>query len=67
MPSQARIGIATLAALLMGVLLVPRAARADEPATTQVRVTTNMGEFVIEVRSDRAPLTAGGAPPPPRP
>jgi len=58
MPSQARIGIATLAALLLGVLLVPRAARADEPATTQVRVTTNMGEFVIEVRSDRAPLTA---------
>jgi cyclophilin family peptidyl-prolyl cis-trans isomerase len=58
MPSQARTGIATLAALLLGVLLVPRAARADEPATTQVRVTTNMGEFVIEVRSDRAPLTA---------
>ncbi len=57
MPSQARIGIATLAALLLGVLLVPRAARADEPAA-QVRVTTNMGEFVIEVRSDRAPLTA---------
>jgi cyclophilin family peptidyl-prolyl cis-trans isomerase len=58
MPSQARTGIATLAALLLGVLLVPRAARADEPATTQVRVTTNMGEFVIEVRSERAPLTA---------
>jgi cyclophilin family peptidyl-prolyl cis-trans isomerase len=58
MPSQARTGIATLAALLLGALLVPRAARADEPATTQVRVTTNMGEFVIEVRSERAPLTA---------
>jgi cyclophilin family peptidyl-prolyl cis-trans isomerase len=57
MPSQARIGIATLAALLLGVLLVPCAARADEPAA-QVRITTNMGEFVIEVRSDRAPLTA---------
>ncbi len=58
MPSQARTAIATLAALLLGVLLVPRAARADEPATQQVRVTTNMGEFVIEVRSERAPLTA---------
>ena len=58
MPSQPRTGIATLAALLLGVLLVPGAARADEPATQQVRVTTNMGEFVIEVRSDRAPLTA---------
>ncbi len=28
------------------------------PATTQVRVTTTLGEFVIEVRNDRAPLTA---------
>lgn len=58
MPSQARTAIATLAAFLLGVLLVPRAALADEPATQQVRVTTNMGEFVIEVRSERAPLTA---------
>jgi cyclophilin family peptidyl-prolyl cis-trans isomerase len=58
MPSQARTAIATLAALLLGVLLVPRTALADEPATQQVRVTTNMGEFVIEVRSERAPLTA---------
>ena len=58
MRSQARTGIATLAAFLLGVPLVPRAALADEPATQQVRVTTNMGEFVIEVRSERAPLTA---------
>jgi cyclophilin family peptidyl-prolyl cis-trans isomerase len=58
MPSQARTAIATLAAFLLGVLLVPSAALADEPATQQVRVTTNMGEFVIEVRSERAPLTA---------
>ncbi|HTD12344.1 MAG TPA: peptidylprolyl isomerase [Steroidobacteraceae bacterium] len=43
--------------MALGVLLAPGAARADEPAT-QVRVTTNMGEFVIEVRSERAPLTA---------
>jgi cyclophilin family peptidyl-prolyl cis-trans isomerase len=39
------------------VLLAQGVARADEP-TTQVKVTTNMGEFVIEVRSERAPLTA---------
>jgi cyclophilin family peptidyl-prolyl cis-trans isomerase len=57
MPSQCRTGIAALAALALGVLLAPGAARADEPAT-QVRVTTNMGEFVIEVRAERAPLTA---------
>ncbi|MFI4880124.1 MAG: peptidylprolyl isomerase [Steroidobacterales bacterium] len=57
MPSQRRAHITALAALLLGVLLVQGAARADE-AATQVRVTTNMGEFVIEVRSERAPLTA---------
>jgi cyclophilin family peptidyl-prolyl cis-trans isomerase len=57
MPSQCRTGIAALAALALGVLLAPGAARADEPAT-QVRVTTTMGEFVIEVRAERAPLTA---------
>jgi cyclophilin family peptidyl-prolyl cis-trans isomerase len=57
MPSQCRTAIAALTALALGVLLAPGAARADEPAT-QVRVTTNMGEFVIEVRSERAPLTA---------
>ena len=57
MPSQCRTGIAALTALALGVLLAPGAARADEPAT-QVRVTTNMGEFVIEVRAERAPLTA---------
>lgn len=57
MPSQCRTRFATLTALALGVLLLPGAARADEP-TTQVKVTTNMGEFVIEVRSERAPLTA---------
>ena len=57
MPSQCRTRFATLTALALGVLLVQGAARADEP-TTQVKVTTNMGEFVIEVRSERAPLTA---------
>ena len=34
----------------------PRPPAAATP--TQVRVTTNMGDFVIEVRADRAPLTA---------
>ena len=48
--------IALLSGLLLGVLLVQGAARAEEP-NTQVRVTTNMGEFVIELRADRAPLT----------
>jgi cyclophilin family peptidyl-prolyl cis-trans isomerase len=57
MPSQCRTRFATLTALAVGVLLLPGGAWADEP-TTQVKVTTNMGEFVIEVRSERAPLTA---------
>ena len=48
--------IAILSGLLLGVLLVQGAAPAEEP-NTQVRVTTNMGEFVIELRADRAPLT----------
>ncbi|HYX73409.1 MAG TPA: peptidylprolyl isomerase [Steroidobacteraceae bacterium] len=50
-----RIGL--LAGVLLGSLLLSAACRAAEP-TTQVRVTTSMGEFVIEVRNDRAPLTA---------
>jgi peptidyl-prolyl cis-trans isomerase A (cyclophilin A) len=51
-----RTRIALLATLLFGVLCVSTG-RADEPLP-QVKVTTNMGEFVIEVRTDRAPLTA---------
>ena len=50
-----RIGL--LARVLLSSLLLSAACRAAEP-TTQVRVTTSMGEFVIEVRNDRAPLTA---------
>ena len=50
-----RIGL--LAGMLLSSLLLSAACRAAEP-TTQVRVTTSMGEFVIEVRNDRAPLTA---------
>jgi len=49
-----RIGL--LAGLLFSSLLLSAACRAAEP-NTQVRVTTSMGEFVIEVRTDRAPLT----------
>src|SRR5580658_8766195 len=56
MPSQCRTRIAAFTALAVIVLLVHGAARADEQAP-QVRVTTNMGEFVIEVRPERAPLT----------
>lgn len=50
-----------LSALLAGALLacaLPGGPlRAEEP-NPQVRITTNMGDFVIEVRTDRAPLTA---------
>jgi hypothetical protein len=53
-PSAIRL-IAAAGALL--ALLPGGALRADEPGA-QVRVTTNMGEFVIEVRQDRAPLTS---------
>jgi peptidyl-prolyl cis-trans isomerase A (cyclophilin A) len=53
--------------LLLGALLVtaaapaadPSAAQAAQPAqpAQQVRVSTNMGDFVIELMPDRAPLT----------
>jgi cyclophilin family peptidyl-prolyl cis-trans isomerase len=54
---QLRTRIGVLAGLLLGVLLAGGVARAEEP-TTQVKVITNMGEFVLEVRNDRSPLTA---------
>jgi peptidyl-prolyl cis-trans isomerase A (cyclophilin A) len=47
----------SMAALLLSSLLLCAASGAAEP-NPQVRVTTSMGDFVIEVRSDRAPLTA---------
>jgi cyclophilin family peptidyl-prolyl cis-trans isomerase len=49
-----------LAAAFALLLLAAPAARADDvtsPANPEVRVTTNMGSFVIELRPDRAPLT----------
>ena len=49
--------IALLAGLLFGSGLLAAAGTAAEP-NPQVKVTTNMGEFVIEVRADRAPLTS---------
>jgi cyclophilin family peptidyl-prolyl cis-trans isomerase len=49
--------IALLAGLVFSSWLLSAAGQAAEP-DTQVRVTTSMGEFVIEVRNDRAPLTA---------
>jgi cyclophilin family peptidyl-prolyl cis-trans isomerase len=54
MPSYAR--VPALSALLLCLGLLHGAARAAEPPV-QVRVTTNMGEFVMELRADRAPLT----------
>jgi cyclophilin family peptidyl-prolyl cis-trans isomerase len=50
------IRIGSSAALLLTSLLLCAASGAAEP-NAQVRVTTSMGDFVIEVRTDRAPLT----------
>ncbi|MGH8296214.1 MAG: peptidylprolyl isomerase [Steroidobacteraceae bacterium] len=54
-----RMAACALAAVCACLLLAPPAARADDaPAPNpEVRVTTNMGSFVIELRPDRAPLT----------
>jgi cyclophilin family peptidyl-prolyl cis-trans isomerase len=52
-----RTRIALLAGVLLSALLAGGAAAAEEQPT-QVKVTTNMGDFVIELRSDRAPITA---------
>ena len=57
MPNKRRIPIAALCALLLGGMLLHGTARAQEP-NPQVKVTTNMGEFVIELRPDRAPITS---------
>ncbi|MBV8495640.1 MAG: peptidylprolyl isomerase [Gammaproteobacteria bacterium] len=57
MSTRLRNGLALLAPFLLALTLPAPYSRADEP-TTQVRVTTNMGEFLIEVRAERAPLTA---------
>ena len=46
-----------LALPLLGSVRAEEPAAAAAPAASQVRVTTNMGEFVIELRPDRAPLT----------
>jgi peptidyl-prolyl cis-trans isomerase A (cyclophilin A) len=47
--------LACVLAILTALLAHSAAWAADPP--TQVRVTTNMGDFVIEVMPDRAPLT----------
>ena len=49
----------TLAAACAGLVLVQATARADDtnPSDPEVRVTTNMGSFVVELYPDRAPLT----------
>src|SRR5262249_32304250 len=59
MPFRTRARLAAPLTLLLAPFVLAGALRAaDSPAPTQVRITTNMGEFVIEVRGDRAPLTA---------
>jgi len=50
-----RTWIALLAGVLLNGLLSGSVAAAEE--ATQVKVTTNLGDFVIELRSDRAPIT----------
>ena len=55
MPSKLRAAVVA-ATLLLGLGPVAGLA-AGEEQTTQVRVVTNMGEFVIEVRPERAPFT----------
>src|ERR1700733_11741429 len=67
---QSRTRLALFAAVLLPAVLPAGAAAADvpaatppappaaAPAATQVRVTTNMGELVIEVLTDPAPITA---------
>jgi peptidyl-prolyl cis-trans isomerase A (cyclophilin A) len=59
MPAKPRARTALLAGLLCMLALSgfgAPSARAEEP-NPQVRVTTNMGDFVIELRPDRAPIT----------
>jgi len=53
---QPRTRTALLATLLAAASLLSAAGRADEP-NAHVKVTTSLGEFVIEVRQDRAPMT----------
>ncbi len=61
MPTQSRTRLALLAGLTLGSLVWQAASAAEETGPKeplpQVRVTTNMGDFVIELRTDRAPLT----------
>jgi cyclophilin family peptidyl-prolyl cis-trans isomerase len=54
-----RVAATAVAAAFACLLLLQPAARADDAASIrpEVRVTTNMGSFVIELRPDRAPLT----------
>ena len=61
MPTQSRTRLALLAGLALGSLVWQAASAAEETGPKeplpQVRVSTNMGDFVIELRTDRAPLT----------
>lgn len=58
MPSQSRTRARFVLTLVLfsGLLLTGGAVRADQPPP-QVRVSTNMGDFVIELYPDRAPIT----------
>ncbi len=59
-PSRPTVRAGARAAAFALLLLAGHAARADEVSSSadpEVRVNTNMGSFVIELRPDRAPLT----------
>jgi len=57
MTINSRLRLPTLTAALFALTLLAGGAGAEEPATL-VKVTTNMGEFVIEVNNERAPITS---------
>lgn len=54
-PNRPRNPLASALLVLAGLLVQSPTPAADQ--ATQVRVTTNMGDFVVELLPDRAPLT----------
>jgi peptidyl-prolyl cis-trans isomerase A (cyclophilin A) len=57
MISRRLVAVLAVATLAAGLGIAPEGAHADSPAAPQVRVITSMGDFVIELYPDRAPLS----------